>query len=59
MYNCRCGKVPQELYFTEVKTMEGIVNFFADMWDFVMTILVNAGVEAVKDWVNPFRKDAE
>ncbi len=39
--------------------MEGIVNFFADMWDFVMTILVNAGVEAVKDWVNPFRKDAE
>lgn len=59
MYNCKCGKVPQELYFTEVKTMEGIVNFFADIWDFVMTILVNAGVTAVEDWVNPFRKDAE
>ena len=39
--------------------MEGIVNFFADIWDFVMQILVNAGVEAVEDWVNPFRKDAE
>ncbi len=39
--------------------MEGIVNFFADIWDFVMKILVNAGVSAVEDWVNPFRKDAE
>lgn len=38
--------------------MEGIANFFADIWDFVMQILKNAGVD-VADWVNPFRKDAE
>ncbi len=41
--------------------MDNIMNFFAGIWDFVMTILLNAGVEAVKDWVNPFKKadDAE
>ena len=39
--------------------MDGILNFFAGLWDFVMTILINAGVESVKDWANPFVKDAE
>ena len=39
--------------------MEGILSFLAGVWDFVMTILKNAGVESVEDWVNPFVKAAE
>ena len=41
--------------------MDNFTNFLADIWDFIMQILLNAGVAAVADWVNPFRKteDAE
>lgn len=38
--------------------MEGILSFLAGVWDFVMTILINAGV-SVEGWVNPFDKAAE
>lgn len=38
--------------------MEGIKKFFADVWDFIMQILINAGVD-VEDWVNPFIPKAE
>ncbi len=33
-----------------------IMAFFANIWDVVMTILLNAGV-AVENWKNPFVKE--
>ena len=36
-----------------------IMSFLAGVWDFVMQILINAGVTAVAEWVNPFKKAAE
>lgn len=35
-----------------------IMAFFANIWDIVMKILINAGVD-VEDWKNPFVKDEE
>ena len=35
-------------------TMDKIMGFFGNIWDFVMQILVDAGVTAVADWKNPF-----
>lgn len=47
---------------TKFNCMEDIkmdfLGLLADIWDSVMTILINAGVD-VADWKNPFRKDAE
>ena len=34
--------------------MDKIMGFFGNIWDFVMQILFDAGVTAVKDWKNPF-----
>ena len=34
------------------------LGLLANIWDSIMVILVNAGVN-VADWKNPFRKDAE
>lgn len=42
--------------------MDKIFEFLSGIWTFVMKILENAGVTAVKDWTNPFDaliKDAE
>ena len=42
--------------------MDKIMEFLGNIWDFVMKILVDAGVTSVADWENPFDaflKDAE
>ena len=44
MYNCRCGKVPQELYFTEVKTMDFFANLINNIYTLVIKILESCGI---------------
>ncbi len=42
--------------------MDKFYAFLGGIWDFVMQILINAGVTAVESWENPFDKlidDAE
>ena len=34
--------------------MDKIIEFLGSIWDFVMTILKDAGVTAVENWANPF-----
>ena len=34
--------------------MNSIFKFLGGIWEFVMTILLDAGVTTVADWKNPF-----